>query len=179
MLDFIHLSKALRWFRVHRGLKQRDVAAAADLSPSMLSGYEKGTRVPSLDSLARLLNALGVSLARLEEVLHHMARDEVSEAPRATPPRPGGDVPFLLPAQLLPASMLGEPIPSSGGASGGAGAGAGGDLGSLDARVREEHLPTPGRRATLDLLRNMQRLLEEEMRRDGENPDPSPLPVSP
>lgn len=55
---FGSLGLALRVLREHAGLSQAEVARRAELGKSQLSLYERGGRLPSLDSLARLLTAL-------------------------------------------------------------------------------------------------------------------------
>lgn len=181
ILDLTYLPKALRWFRLDRGWKQCEVAKVASLSPSMLSGYEKGSRIPSLESLARLLDALGVSLARLEEVLTiFRLEDERKQAGktegermgfathgsdglsrRIDMPAPANDRPYALPAQLVTASELAEPSASrlrSG--SRGRAVAQTQRLGFDPSRAGRD---PGGLQATLALLRNLQSLLEEQM----------------
>lgn len=66
---FDKLGAALRLLRRRDGRKQRQLAEAAGMTPMMLSGYEKATRVPTLESLGRVLDALGLPLASLDEAL--------------------------------------------------------------------------------------------------------------
>lgn len=123
MLSLNHLPKALRWLRLASGLKQCDVANSAGVSASMLSGYEKGTRTPSLESLVRILSALDTGLAELEEVMNGFAREKDSEdeaqawLPGVKPPekkswRPpvsaDPNAPYALPGTLVPTSMLAD-----------------------------------------------------------------------
>ena len=49
-------------WREERGLKQRELAAAADVSPSMLNEIEHGKRTPSMAGGRRIARALSVDL---------------------------------------------------------------------------------------------------------------------
>ena len=49
-------------WREERGLNQRQLAAAADISASMLNEVEHGKRTPSLDMGRRIAKALNVDL---------------------------------------------------------------------------------------------------------------------
>lgn len=123
MLSLDHLPKALRWLRLASGLKQCDVAGTAGVSASMLSGYEKGTRTPSLESLVRILSALDTGLAELEEVMAGFAREQAGDDDAQTwlpgvkppekkswkPPISGeANAPYPLPGTLVPSSMLAD-----------------------------------------------------------------------
>lgn len=57
---FENLGAALRLLREQAGLSQTRVAREAGMSKSQLSKYETGRELPKLDSLARILRALGV-----------------------------------------------------------------------------------------------------------------------
>jgi transcriptional regulator with XRE-family HTH domain len=58
---FQNLGKALALVRELRGKTQAQVARAAGVGKSQLSKYENGKELPKLDSLEKLLDALGVS----------------------------------------------------------------------------------------------------------------------
>jgi transcriptional regulator with XRE-family HTH domain len=58
---FGSLGLALRVFREQAGLTQAEVARRAAVGKSRLSLYERGKQLPSLDSLARVLAALGTT----------------------------------------------------------------------------------------------------------------------
>ncbi|MEM9291883.1 MAG: helix-turn-helix transcriptional regulator [Acidobacteriota bacterium] len=64
-----HLGPALRRLRTLRGLSQTRLAELCQLTPPMISNYERGANLPSLVSLQRLLNALEVSVRELGETL--------------------------------------------------------------------------------------------------------------
>ena len=69
-----HLGPALRLLRDERGLTQRTLARAADLSKSQVSAYERSRRRPSLASLDRLLTALSSDLADLQHAIDRTRR---------------------------------------------------------------------------------------------------------
>jgi transcriptional regulator with XRE-family HTH domain len=60
-----HLGNAIRELRGNDGLTISDLAAQAGISRGMLSKIETGQAATSLDTLSRIAQALGVSLARL------------------------------------------------------------------------------------------------------------------
>ena len=66
---FAGLGPTLRRLRRLRGMSQRDVAQASGITRPMLSGYERGRTLPSVETLDRLLAALGASLAELERFM--------------------------------------------------------------------------------------------------------------
>jgi len=55
----------IRSLRKSRGLSQEDLGEKADLSYKFVGEIERGTVNPSLDSLARIANALNVEVAKL------------------------------------------------------------------------------------------------------------------
>lgn len=65
-----HLGAAIREARTRKGLSLRAVAAAADISPSLLSQVETSKTHPSVGTLYAVVNVLGVSLDELLG-LHH------------------------------------------------------------------------------------------------------------
>lgn len=58
---FTNLGKALTLLRELRGLSQAGLARKAKVGKSQLSKYENGKELPKLESLQRVLVALGVS----------------------------------------------------------------------------------------------------------------------
>lgn len=52
----------LRKIREDKGLSQGELATATGLQPSAVSHFEAGRRSPSFDNLAKLADALGVSI---------------------------------------------------------------------------------------------------------------------
>jgi transcriptional regulator with XRE-family HTH domain len=65
-----HLGPALRLLRERRFWKQKELARRAGVTRSRMSAYELGRRLPSLRTLHRLLQALGVDLRHLHAALH-------------------------------------------------------------------------------------------------------------
>lgn len=61
------VGRRVRTIRGERGLSARSVAASAQISPSLLSGIERGTASPSLVSLVAIAEALGVRPGELLE----------------------------------------------------------------------------------------------------------------
>lgn len=55
----------IRDLRKSKGLSQLELAARADLHRPYLTGVERGTRNPSLNTLIRIANALHVPLLEL------------------------------------------------------------------------------------------------------------------
>lgn len=66
MPPFQQLGPALRHLRQIRGKKQLEIAAEAEVTRGMLSSYENGHQEPTLTTLGRILEALGVDLAELQ-----------------------------------------------------------------------------------------------------------------
>ena len=74
MLRPDHLGLAFRFLRTSRYLRQHQVAQQAGITPSMLSGYENGRKLPTLASLEKILVAMGCSLRDLVGALE-LVRD--------------------------------------------------------------------------------------------------------
>ena len=77
---FEGLGRALRWLREKAGLRQYETAQAAGITKAMLSAYETGKQSPSLESLEKVLGALGADLMDLTRALDH-----VNERPPSVP----------------------------------------------------------------------------------------------
>ena len=60
-----HVARILKEEREKRQLSMTVVAAKAGLSQQMVSYVEKGTRNPTLDTLLRMTDALGINLANV------------------------------------------------------------------------------------------------------------------
>jgi transcriptional regulator with XRE-family HTH domain len=69
MPAFEGLGKALRWLRARQDKRQYQVAEAAGVTKAMLSAYETGKQKPSLETLEKILDGLGVSLGDLHHAL--------------------------------------------------------------------------------------------------------------
>lgn len=59
------IAARVRQIRRERGFTQAEIAARADLAPGTLSRLESGREPPTVSSLVRLADALGVSLGDL------------------------------------------------------------------------------------------------------------------
>jgi len=80
-----NLGLALIVLRGLRGWSQAAVAREARIGKSQLSKYETGSELPKLDSLAKVLTALGVTLSDLAFVLELLDRSVAS--PQGPQPR--------------------------------------------------------------------------------------------
>jgi transcriptional regulator with XRE-family HTH domain len=96
------LGRALRWLRERQARKQYRVADDAGITKGMLSAYETGRQRPSLETLDRLLAALGSDLNDLHNALQIVnGRPErlkgwsgwqVPDPGLSSPPSAGGDM---------------------------------------------------------------------------------------
>lgn len=65
MTDYEAMGRRIRRKRQEKGLTQGQFAAKVGLSPSFYGHIERGSRVPSLDTLIIIANELGVGLDTL------------------------------------------------------------------------------------------------------------------
>ena len=77
------LAKNLRAWRTKRGWTQAELSRRADLSKGMLVQIEQAQTNPSIATLCKLANALGVALPRLVELddepeVRRIARDDIA-----------------------------------------------------------------------------------------------------
>jgi transcriptional regulator with XRE-family HTH domain len=70
----LELGKILRTRRLEQNLTQRDLAQKLDLDYTYVSKIENGTQTPSVDSLIRLAEILGLSNPEVNELLALMGR---------------------------------------------------------------------------------------------------------
>ena len=70
----LELGKILRTRRLEQNLTQRDLAQKLDLDYTYVSKIENGTQTPSVDSLIRLAETLGLSNPEVNELLALMGR---------------------------------------------------------------------------------------------------------
>lgn len=107
MAVFDGLGKALRWLRGKQDKRQYQLAEEAGITKAMLSAYETGKQRPSLETLEKVLEALGVGLAELHDALDIV--NERTSGPGRAGRRPaygwgerpawaGGDAPLADPA---------------------------------------------------------------------------------
>src|ERR1700730_4670143 len=100
MSIFAGLGRSLRWLRERQGKRQYQVAETAGITKAMLSAYETGKQKPSLETLEKILAALGCDLNDLHNAVQIVnERPEASRRPgrppetAATPLRPGDHAP--------------------------------------------------------------------------------------
>ena len=60
MVDYQALGRRMKMKRRSKHLSQEDVAKAAQISASYYGNIERGMRIPSIDTLVLIANALGV-----------------------------------------------------------------------------------------------------------------------
>ena len=60
-MKFDSIGKNIRKYRLLKGLRQEDLAERANLSVNYIGMIERGEKMPSLESLINLVNALNVS----------------------------------------------------------------------------------------------------------------------
>ena len=65
--EAVALRRNIRLFRVHRGLSQRALADRVGINRSAVGAYENGLAFPSVETLLRIADALGVPVSRLFE----------------------------------------------------------------------------------------------------------------
>lgn len=61
-VDYVAMGNRIRQLRKERNISQSELAASLGISPAYMGHIERGTRIPSLDTLARVAVCLGVSL---------------------------------------------------------------------------------------------------------------------
>lgn len=100
------VGKALRLLRLQHGYKQIELCELTGLTSSRVSRYESGHTVPTLPTVHKILDGLGVSFAEFQDALDRVASPD-SKARRKTRPARG---PFLLVAvaQELPDARTAE-----------------------------------------------------------------------
>ena len=60
MVDYQAVGRRMKMKRRSRHLSQKEVAEAARITPSYYGNIERGLRIPSIDTLVLIANALGV-----------------------------------------------------------------------------------------------------------------------
>ena len=81
MQPFDGLGSALRLIRIRKEMRQKEVAALASVTPSMLSSYETGKRKPELSTLERILVALEVELRELVDMIEEVQAARLRDRP--------------------------------------------------------------------------------------------------
>lgn len=60
-MELESIGKNIRKYRLMKKLRQEDLAEKADLSINYIGAIERGEKIPSLETLLVIINALGVS----------------------------------------------------------------------------------------------------------------------
>lgn len=77
-----YVGPAFRHFREQAGMSQEQVALAAELDRTYVSGIERGRRNPSLRSMQRIVSVLNVDLADLFELARALATSSLQNRGR-------------------------------------------------------------------------------------------------
>lgn len=72
-----NISYTIRLFRINKGLSQEQLAQLAELDRTYISGVERGTRNLTVNSLEKIIVALGVSYDDFFNSLKIRGRDEI------------------------------------------------------------------------------------------------------
>lgn len=70
----LQIGETLKTIRTEQGLSIRDLAAQADISAASLSNLERNLNSPTLDSLSKICNALGIHMIDLLQQNEHEER---------------------------------------------------------------------------------------------------------
>lgn len=60
MVDYEKMGKRMKYKRQTKNMNQEELAKRVQISPSYYGNIERGSRVPSVDTLVAIANALGV-----------------------------------------------------------------------------------------------------------------------
>lgn len=61
-IDYVAMGIRIRQLRKEHGVTQAQLAQRLDISPAFMGHIERGTRIPSLETLTRIAKELSVSL---------------------------------------------------------------------------------------------------------------------
>ncbi len=87
----VNVGKRIKYFRKKLNLSQEKLALEAGINPAFLGHLERGLKSPTVDTLAKVSGALGITLSELlffeeEENLNVMAVRKASEVLNSLPP---------------------------------------------------------------------------------------------
>lgn len=107
-----NLGAALKWLRERRGWVQKELAANAKVSKGMVCSWERGNSEPTIESLNKVLRALGADLCDLFcalQIVHGRPAEVHGLSPhflpgQARPPRGRGNKPLDAQPGATPAS---------------------------------------------------------------------------
>ncbi len=119
----LRTGRAVIRLRQAAGLSLRALAARSGISPSMISDIERGTKSPTVVTVVRLAQALGVSAAALIDGgaeaatrIHILRRDEAAGGDHPTnwqtlgPSAPGSRIDFV--RHIIPPATILGPAPA-------------------------------------------------------------------
>jgi len=79
---FAHIGATIKMLRTRAGMLQGDLADVSRLTKQQISKYERGIQRPNLDSLEKLMNALGINRLELDQALSEVERAAVAAGER-------------------------------------------------------------------------------------------------
>lgn len=81
MVNYEELGNRIRFRRQFLGLTQKEVAARINVAPSYFSNIERGLRIPSVDTLVAIANALdtGVDILLVDSLTNAIPRRSAEE----------------------------------------------------------------------------------------------------
>lgn len=109
MPAFDHLAGALRLLRDHRGLTQHQLARAIESPVKQISAYETGRQRPRIETLDRILGAIGADAMDLAETMAALERGEI-QAPHVRGVPRGRPRTLPAPAPAVPAPGAAEEL---------------------------------------------------------------------
>ena len=75
---FAHIGATIKMLRTKAGMLQGELADASSLTKQQISKYERGIQRPNLESLEKLMNALGINRLELDQALSEVERAGVA-----------------------------------------------------------------------------------------------------
>ena len=75
MLDPIVVGRVVQKYREARGISQEVLSGLADIGRTHLSAIERGVRKPTLETLYKISQALGVHMSELAEEIENRAAE--------------------------------------------------------------------------------------------------------
>ena len=76
-LDAVTVGKVIAYYRKKNGVSQEVLSGLADIGRSHLSAIERGERKPTLETLYRICNALGVRMSTVVQKIEEETENQV------------------------------------------------------------------------------------------------------
>lgn len=76
-LDAVTVGKVIAYYRKKNGVSQEVLSGLADIGRSHLSAIERGERKPTLETLYRICNALGVKMSTVVQKIEEETENQV------------------------------------------------------------------------------------------------------